>query len=162
MMMRTRRRQREQRRTVSRVWRRAVAAALLLQPVAIGPYWSGETNECSLQSQTCTCDGADSARCEQLTPLFESSTRRCRDFEEDSVVCTQDSNSGYCLWKGRMQPDSSLVTGTCVTDVCWLKFQHTLAACASRHPRAHTQTQPTVVFCLSAHPCRIAQRGLRA
>ena len=48
----------------------------------------------------------------------------------------REANNGYCEWKGVMVENA--VLGKCVTSVCWLKFQHTLAACPEFWPNITT------------------------
>ena len=89
-----------------------------------------------MEDGTCKCNDDDDARCQELKVTFEGATDRCNAFHSDSVTCEAEENRGFCLWKGVMQDNH--VVGACVTSACWLKAQHTLAACPELWPNMTT------------------------
>ncbi len=98
-----------------------------------------QENVCSLESGTCDCSEPSEARrtrCESIAPIFETAGADCVNHNADSASCEAELNHGYCEWKGVAV--DSIVQGKCVTSVCWLKFQHTLAACPEFWPNITT------------------------
>jgi hypothetical protein len=93
-----------------------------------------QANVCSLEAKRCDC-GEESEdrrrRCEGLAPIFENAGSHCVAVG-DSASCEAELNHGYCEWKGVVV--DNVVQGKCVTSICWLKFQHTLAACPEFWP----------------------------